>query len=71
MPGPCEWPECEYPREGGAAGAADGGRLKLISGAVNTRSAGAPSAGQNAAAAASRAGRDTSKSSPHAVQRNG
>jgi hypothetical protein len=49
----------------------DGGRLKFIEGTVNTRTAAAPSAGHDASAAASRAGRDTSNSNPHTVQRNG
>ena len=70
MPGPCEWPECENPAEG-AAGVLDGGRLRFVTGTVNTRSAAAPSIGQEAALPASRAGRDTSNSSAHFVQRNG
>jgi hypothetical protein len=69
VPGPCEWPECENPLEGGA-GVEDGGRLKFIDGTVKMRTAGALSAGQNASAPASRMGRDTSNSSPQAVQRN-
>ena len=51
--------------------AVDAGRLKLIAGAVNTRSAVAPSAGHEASTAESRAGRDTSNSRPQALQRNG
>jgi hypothetical protein len=43
--------------------------LKPISGTVNTRSAGAPSDGQRVSAAAAEAGRETTKSSPQAVQR--
>jgi hypothetical protein len=43
----------------------------FIAGTVNTRSARAPSAGQKASTPAALAGRDTTKSSPHAVQRNG
>jgi hypothetical protein len=68
VPGPCEWPECENPREGGP-GVVEGGRLKFIEGAVKMRAAGAPSAGQVASAPASRMDRDTSNSSSHAVQR--
>lgn len=48
MPGPCEWPECEKPLDGGA-GVADGGRLKFIAGTVKMRRASAPSAGHDAA----------------------
>jgi len=70
VPGPCECPECENPLDGGA-GVVGGGRLKFIEGTVNTRTAVAPSAGHDASAPESRAGRDTSNSSLHAVQRNG
>jgi hypothetical protein len=70
VPGPCEWPECEKPLEGGA-GVADGGRLKFIAGTVKMRWAEAPSAGHDAAWPASRMGRDTSNSSLQRVQRNG
>jgi hypothetical protein len=45
------------------------GRLNPISGTVNTRSAGAPSEGQNVSMADAEAGRETSKSSPQTVQR--
>jgi hypothetical protein len=70
VPGPWECPECENPLDGGADVGA-GGRFRFISGTVNTRSAGAPSVGQKVSIPASRAGRDTTNSTPHAVQRNG
>jgi len=73
VPGPWEWPECEKPRAGGPGGDVLGGvgRFMFISGTVNTRSAGAPSAGHAAPAAASLTGRDTTNSRPHVGQRNG
>ena len=70
MPGPCEWPWWEKPLDGGL-GVVGAGRLKFIDGTVKMRSAEAPSAGHEALADDSRAGRDTSNSSPHALQRNG
>jgi hypothetical protein len=48
----------------------EGGRLKFIDGTVKMRAAGAPSAGHDASAPASRMDRDTSNSSRQAVQRN-
>ena len=47
-----------------------GGRLKFIDGTVKMRAAGAPSAGHDASAPASRMDRDTSNSSWQVVQRN-
>ena len=49
----------------------DGGRFKFISGTVKIRSARAPSVGQNVATDASLAGRETTNSRPHVVQRKG
>jgi hypothetical protein len=70
VPEPWEWPWWENPLDGGP-GAVDDGRFRLISGTVKTRSARAPSVGQNVAAEASLAGRDTMNSRPHVVQRKG
>jgi hypothetical protein len=70
VPGPCEWPWCEKLLDGGL-GVVDAGRWKFIDGTVKIRSAEAPSAGHEASADDSRAGRDTSNSRPQAVQRNG
>jgi hypothetical protein len=69
VPGPCEWPECEKPLDGGA-GVVGAGRLKFIEGTVKILSAGAASAGHEVATPASRIDRDTSNSRPQAVQRN-
>jgi len=70
VPGPCECPWCEYPLDGGL-GVVAGGRLRFISGTVKMRSAAAPSVGQYVAAEASLAGRETTNSAAHRVQRNG
>ena len=50
---------------------AAGGRLRFISGTVKMRSAAAPSVGQYVAVEASLAGRETTNSAAHRVQRNG
>ena len=70
VPGPCECPACEKPDDGGA-GVRAGGRARFISGTVKTRSAAAPSVGQNVATAASLAGRETTNSAPQRGQRKG
>ena len=69
VPGPCEWPECEYPPPDDS-GSAGFGRLKLVFGIVKMRSAKAPSTGHAAALPASLTGRETSNSVAHFGQRN-
>ena len=61
----------EEPRAGGPGVVAAGGRPKFIAGARKMRTAAAPSVGQVASAAESRAGRETSNCRPHTVHWKG